>query len=100
MERIATLDQIEQQEFLERERRIENRRLKQRAMLADDRAKTAERQLQIERERHTAEMRLTLGGGAVIGCLLAAVTCFIAAPWWTAAAPVVLAWLILGRLGW
>lgn len=99
MERIATLDQIEQQEFLERERRIENRRLKQRAMLADDRAKAAERQLQIERERHTAEMRLTLGGGAVIGCLLAAVTCFIAAPWWTALAPLLLGAVAIAKMG-
>lgn len=99
MNQLATFDQIERQENQERERRNEYRRMKQRATLSDNRAKAAERQLQIERERHAAEMRLTLGGGAVICCVLAAVTCIVAAPWWTALAPLLLAAVAIAKMG-
>ena len=57
-------------------------------------------QLEQEREQHQKEMNLAMGGTAAVCLLLVALTCFVAAPWWTAVTPVLLAFAVLRKLGW
>ena len=71
----------------------ELKQAKARAAIAEDRRKR-------ERERHDEERKMFVGGMSALCLIGAAVTCFVAAPWWTAIAPVIFACYILGKIGW
>jgi len=53
-----------------------------------------------EKERYKKDLDMILCGASVLGCLFVAITCAIAAPWWTAVSPLVLAWAVLRKAGW
>ncbi|MGM9683153.1 MAG: hypothetical protein ACI3XQ_06105 [Eubacteriales bacterium] len=52
-----------------------------------------------DERRHKAEMKQQAGCISVFALLICAVTCAIAAPWWTAVAPAIFAFYALRRAG-
>lgn len=100
MNKLATLHQIEMMELAELNARTEFRLMESRLRQAEARAAYHEKRRRAERRRHNAEIRMLVNGLSVLGCLATAVTCIVAAPWWTAVAPVVFAGCILRKAGW
>lgn len=67
---------------------------------AKARAARAEDRCRRERDRHDEERKMFVGGMSALCLIGAAVTCFVAAPWWTAIAPVIFAYYIIRKVGW
>lgn len=100
MNKVISLHQLECMEQAELNDRTERRRLEARVARAEERAFAAEAMLQEEKARHKKEMSSLLYGLSVLSCLVAALSCFVTAPWWTAVAPMIFAAVILRKAGW
>ena len=96
----ATKHQIECMELAAINARTERRRMQERMERAEAAAIKAEQRRKAEKARHEEEMKIIVYGLSALGCLITAVTCFIAAPWWTAVAPMVFGTFILRKAGW
>lgn len=97
---LATRHQIERAELAKLSARTDQRIMEQRILQAEKRTAEVQKRRREEKARHEAEMQLVLYGTAVVGCIITALTCFLAAPWWTGLAPIGLALLILRKAGW
>lgn len=97
---LATRHQLECAELAKLNARTDRRLLERRIERAEKRTAAAQKRRREEQAKHEAEMQLVLYGTAVVGCIITALTCFLAAPWWTGIAPVGLALLILRKAGW
>ena len=97
---LATRHQLECAELATLNARTDQRIMAQRILQAEKRTAEAQKRRRDEKARHEAEMQLVLYGTAVVGCIITALTCFLAAPWWTGIAPIALALLLLRRAGW
>lgn len=100
MKQLATLQQIESLELEALNARIQWRNMEERCRQAEQEAADERKKRREERAAHIAEMRMVTSGAAVMACLVSAVACVIAAPWWTAIAPLALAWAVLRKAGW
>ena len=91
---------IEAQELRELERRTDARRDRMAreelaAALEEERQKRTE-----EREAHDQEMQGFAAVVSIFALLGVAITCILAAPWWTAVSPAVGIALIFRKVGW
>ena len=97
---LALPSDIEAAELAELERKTELRKMEQRVRNAELRAEFAEKRSREERERMKKEQEMLLGGISIFALMLTAITCIIAAPWWTAVAPLLLIVYVFLKMGW
>ena len=91
---------IEAQELRELERRTDARRDR---MAREELAAALEEERQkrtAEREAHNREMQGFAAAVSIFALLGVAITCILAAPWWTAVSPAVGIALIFRKVGW
>ncbi len=96
----ATQQQIEALELELLNAKAANRLMETELKQAKARAAMAEDRRRRERERHDEERKMFVGGMSALCCIGAAITCIVAAPWWTAIAPLVFACYFMGKVGW